>query len=462
MLRRWRYIGAGCVIGAVAAGLMLLVLPRPYLAEALIAPVRAQTDVQFEPSIKTVGDTPAQAAPSAQRLQALADLALADTIEQEVITQLRGTLPDDQLQAGQLVKQVKAAVLPRSELIAIDVEAQSPTSALAIANAWTNAYVKTVNQVYANSNTLESVQAQRDQAYAALQQAIDANAADLKDNPAPALQRAIQDKEHQLEVLQTQYQAGQFTPPTSAGQSASSAPPPIDGDLARNDYHLAEVRTINDLAQIMRRLDASKESLKTLIDASDQGRPDPTTATALALLQSQLAGLSDALPGQVQFQFPPYQGDASAQLQALAAAIDQARSSVAQELAARRQAYESARQGQIDQLESDLRSLREQATAPVARRQDLQLRQDLAWETYSALARKVEEREVAETSTTHEVEIASAPVQAQPMARSAVLTLLAGAFGGGVLAGLLSLFPHLLPGVGRHEPSRRPQPTAAY
>jgi uncharacterized protein involved in exopolysaccharide biosynthesis len=58
------------------------------------------------------------------------------------------------------------------------------------------------------------------------------------------------------------------------------------------------------------------------------------------------------------------------------------------------------------------------------------LERDLAWDTYSALARKLEERKVAQTTGGHEVEIASKAWDAHPVPRSSTLNVVLGALAG--------------------------------
>jgi hypothetical protein len=210
--------------------------------------------------------------------------------------------------------------------------------------------------------------------------------------------------------------------------------------MARDDYRLAEVRTLNDLAQTLRRLDDTKQSVQVLLNKADNAGIAPSDTAALAVLKAQLVAISDGLPSQVQFQLPTTStGDSVEDLRQLSTSIDQARSSVSSELDARRTAYEAKRAQDMQQLQDSLRSLRADVEARTAQRKALTLQRDVTWNTYSALASKVEERKVAEATTGSEVELAARATTAVPSNSHPAVVLAAAAVIGLVIAAIVVL-----------------------
>lgn len=402
---RWKTLLAGGVTATAVAMLALLVLPRAYVATAYVLPMPSAFEVQFEPKIRTVDQaaqsgttTGTSASVTPERRQALADLVGSSELESQVLQNLRGKISLADAQPGSLATHVKGTLMPKSDMIAIQADAASAQDAIAIANEWVAAYALRVNRIYSGSSgtqTLDSLVHQRDDALTQLQSVQAALVSDISTSSLESLDSRIKNDEHQLSLLQSAYQAGVFPQGTEAS-------------FALDDYRLSELRTINDLAQTLRRLNATRESARALLNQANNGPGQPNDAAALALMKAQLVSLSGALPSQLQFQIPA-SGDADSanDLRSLIAGIDQARSAVQQEFATRRQAYETKRQSDIAALQDELRDLRSQFEARLAQRKELTGRRDLMLDTYSALARKVEERRVAEAGVGQAVQIAS-------------------------------------------------------
>lgn len=454
----WRFPLGGVLVAVVLAVVYLMLIPRSYVAEAFVAPTRSYTDVQFEPKIKTVsGDQrgPTVSPLTPERRQALADLVTSPQLEDTVSKQLAGKVAAAELAPGQLVSRITGRLKSKSELITIQATAPNPSDALSIVNAWAASYVIHTNAVYATgSSDLETISQQRDDAqkqYAADQDALSAK---LKDNKSGELDRQIQDRVHRILVLQSSYQAGTFASTGSGGAGGSgstdkSDKPTAAGDpqAARDDYRLAELRTLNDLAQVIRRLDDVKQQAQSLLmTASGDAASD---GLALALLKTQLVTVEGGLPSQLQFQVSSAAGsNTRIDLQALVDNISQARAKVATEFESRRAAYEKHRTADIGQLEQEVRTLRAEKETADAELNQLTLKRDVSWSSYSALSNKVQELQIYRATNDREVELASVATYALPTSRRLPQTLAIAAVVGLLVGAGVAL-------VYRREPAKR-------
>lgn len=410
-------LAVGLCVGALVGGYLAMSEPTRFVAEALIAPTRTRVQVQFESSIKTVSDsasaTTGGTLPPAppERLQSLTELVRSGTVEAQVIPRLAGTLPQSDLQPGQVAARVHGLLKPRSEIIGIQAEAGDASQAVALVNAWATSYVEVVNRLYASgdsTSSVENLQAQRDGAYAQHKMAQDALTAMVRNARVDELNRAIKEKQERLSTL---YRGGLVGSDGTSTDASKSAPP-----SGLEDYRLVEVRTINDLAQTLRRLDTSRARIQAL---AAQSAPGATDTVAVMLAKAQLVTISDALPAQMQFQIPADAGsDIKPAMDQLLVAVDSARAQVALELQERQTEYEARRAEDIRRLEDELRPMQSELEDLMSGQKELTLKRDLTWETYAALARKAEERKVAEATTGHEVEVAGTAANASLVPRN--------------------------------------------
>ena len=457
LVARWKILLVGTLLAPICAAAVLLPQPRTYVADTLVVPTRTRTQVQFEPTIKTSTDSdPTQSSATSptltpERRQALVDLVMSGELESQVMQQLQGKIDANLLQSGKLAGHVKGVLLPKSEIIAVEAETTNPTDSIAIANAWATNYVTLVNRIYAGTDTggtVAALEVQRDQAAAENDAAQATLVAAMKDSRLEQEQREIADKEHQLALWESAYQAGAFTDPiasqisTANGNQTPTLNKSVDTEMARNDYRLAEVRTLNDFAGTIRRLDSTKQTLQSLRRKTEVSGVGAGDTAALTLLKTQLVALSDALPAQMQFQLPPStNSDVATDFQQLEASIDEARAATQREFDARRIAYEAKRDQQVQELHDALRGLRADVEALAAQRSQVTLKRDLASSSYNALARKVVERKVAEATMGQEVELAGRAASAVPAPNTRLLmTLVVAALVGFTLSVVVALF----------------------
>ena len=462
----WPLLAAGLIAGAVLAYVMQSRTPLTYTAEALVAPNRTRTQVQFVPQIKTLDDTANSsftAAVSPERRQALVDLVHSSNVEAQSINDLNGKLPSDVLQRGVLIQQIGGGIRPRSEILTIQAISATPTDAILIANTWARNYVNEVNRLYSPAASDNSIETLRDHAARDLEVAQSNLSQSMGTSQLEALDQQIRDKQAQLTLVQSPYQAL-----TSAAQDSGKAGPPNTQNQgatqAFNDYRLADRRILDDLAQTLRKVEATRETVRALRrQAEVSGSGGSSNGAALALRKTQLVTIADGLPSQLQLQLPSDSGAVSAaDLQALATSLDTARDELAREFDARRIEYEQRSAEQVRRIAQDLQNLRSRYEAADAERKRLTAARDLASDTYTALSKKAEEQRVANITAGHEVEMASEATFATLLPRHVTPVLVIGALLGllaGTALALLRWFVPLRTGALQRARLSSPQPT---
>lgn len=159
------------VITAAALFLYRSLAPPVYEANATAAIVRTVTNVQFDERFRTAAEDMGTMTDSSvfdSRRAALVALAKSGMVAQQVIDQLRSQLPKEMQTPSGLLEFVKTEMATatgragQSDLIAVNVRAESPQLAADIANAWVAVYVQQVNSVYGQvpDDMLGSVEAQ--------------------------------------------------------------------------------------------------------------------------------------------------------------------------------------------------------------------------------------------------------------------------------------------------------------
>ncbi len=214
LIARWReivVITAAVVVVAAAGLLGARALQSPaYRADASVAIIRTQTEVNFDDRFTT---SSGQTGPSDvnSRRNALLGLVFSGSIAERVAAQLQGQLDSSLLAPAALLETIEArlgsdgARNTQSDLIIISAEANSPSIAAAIANAWAQEYVTEVNRIYGQvpDEMIASVQAELDQARITYEQAQRALEQFLTTSPLNALQREVQETQQAIAALQS-------------------------------------------------------------------------------------------------------------------------------------------------------------------------------------------------------------------------------------------------------------------
>lgn len=214
LIKRWREIAffAIAVVIVTAAGVIVLrfVQAPVYQAEASVAIVRTQTEVNFDDRFTT---SSGQAGPSDanSRRNALLGLVYSGSIAEQVVEDLYDQLDAQDRNPTTLLERIDARIgveggrTSQSDLIIISARADTPATAAAIANAWTKRYILEVNRIYGQvpDEVITSVQAELDQAQQTYEEAQRELEQFLTTSPLNALQREVQETQQVIAALQS-------------------------------------------------------------------------------------------------------------------------------------------------------------------------------------------------------------------------------------------------------------------
>lgn len=131
------WIVAFGVLGAVLGLVISFLVPSTYEATALVASTLPRERLEFDARIQTVTEP--------EPLKAYPDLATSDTI----LVQLRESVPAVQsLNMSQLRKLLSASAGSDPSIVRLTVENKDPAVAAELANRWAEIYVTRANEIY--------------------------------------------------------------------------------------------------------------------------------------------------------------------------------------------------------------------------------------------------------------------------------------------------------------------------
>jgi capsular polysaccharide biosynthesis protein len=140
----WPVILGMIIVAVLAAAGLALSRPAVYEATASVVITQSRSELSMVPEFKTTAeDFPTNAD---ARRNALIGLVRNPTIAAEVIARIGDTLPPELRDVSNLVAAVEGT--STGDLITINVRAQDPGVAMAVANAWASAYERHTNQLY--------------------------------------------------------------------------------------------------------------------------------------------------------------------------------------------------------------------------------------------------------------------------------------------------------------------------
>lgn len=399
LMRRWKFVvGISALMVIVAAVLSFFVLPPVYDATAGVVVLRSRAEISFDPKFKT--ESQAGQDPAARRA-ALTGLVKSSALAAEVITALGDSLSVEERRVSTLLDQIK--VSSQGDLIEITASAGTPQKAAAIANAWAEAYISQVNDLYSGvAQSPIQIKAQATAAWQTYQQT------------QQALEQFL--GESRVAELEQQVKSKQAT-------------------LADNYV------TLNRLDRIIGDARALRDRLRQGTGTSN------SNALSLLLLRMNAFGVSSNLPSSgpselLQPQQPQLQiaigsaADAGDNINQQAQEVE----AILSNLENRRKEIQ-ARLG-TPELQQELAKLQQALERERARERELRNDRDLAWDTYNTLSRKEAEVNVASQVTDNEVRLAmraseperpSAPKKGQNVAVAGLLGLVIGVFGAFVL-----------------------------
>lgn len=134
--KRYWIIGFG-VLGVVLGFAISSLIPPTYEATALVAAMLPRERIEFDSRIQTITDS--------QPLQAYPELAASDTLLVELLESMSAEQP---LTLAQLRKMVSASVGSDPSIIKLTVENKDPGVAADMANTWAELFVRWANGIY--------------------------------------------------------------------------------------------------------------------------------------------------------------------------------------------------------------------------------------------------------------------------------------------------------------------------
>jgi len=371
LLKYWKWILGTTAAAAVVALVVSFLLPPTYEATALVAIQAPQYVMQFDPRFETLTRQPAY--------KAYPDLAEGDEVLETLFARLNPR-PVEIETLRDLREMVEAKAGTDPSVVRLTVRARDPQEAARIANLWAELFVAHANRVYgASDEELRQLEGQLAQAQAELEAA-----------------------EQALIEFQARNQA-------------SILDARLDSLKSDQAHYLADQRSIT---YILQDIQALREQLARQPDERPASLADDLTTLFL-----QIKAFNAQASAPIQLQVNSAESLSNKSIGETIALLDD----MARALEAK-----SAEIGQrLEELRPQILSLQEQLQEVYTESDRLTRQRDLAKETYTALARKVEETRIAVQGAQSTARLGSrAAVPEKPASpRKLLNTAVAGALG---------------------------------
>jgi len=335
LLKYWKWILGTTVAAAVVALVVSFLLPPTYEATALVIIRQPQYMMQFDPRFETLTQQPAY--------KAYPDLARGDEVLEALFVRLNPR-PAEIETLRDLQERVEAKAGTDPSVVRLTVRARDPQEAARIANLWAELFVAHANRVYgASDEELQQLEGQLAQAQAELEAA-----------------------EQALIEFQARNQA-------------SILDARLDSLKSDQAHYLADQRAIT---YILQDIQALREQLARQPDERPASLADDLTTLFL-----QIKAFNAQASAPIQLQVNSAEslsnksiGETMALLDDMAGALEAKSAEIGQRL---------------EELQPQILSLQRQLQEIYTESDRLTRQRDLAKETYTALARKVEETRIA-------------------------------------------------------------------
>lgn len=489
LLEWWREIVLLTIVCVVVAGVVTQVLPEVYEAQSqvLILRRRSAVDLASNVSIETEGDALTSAGPGTATY---ADLVTSPAVAERALELLDSSWRGGVEEPADLLGSVEAESRTGSDLLLIKVRDEDPARASAVATAWSEAYVAHVNQLYNEASAdygvvvaqLGQQQTEYEVAQAALEDFVQDEKIDELETSVlertALINRLRVDKQTALSALHDSAWHGSITASlvdvvasghvfdsgvlqcisvptdltlTQSSVTRSVCQPPVSMALVQRFSALSADYAL--LQQYRRQLD----DVQVLRANLAQGGDPASTALSIALIKTQLLDVDRGLPAELSVQLPDAQyidiAVQQADLAAIEAVLGEAITDLDVRIAEATRDLEGVSYGldvidqtddplnqQLTTLHAEVQSLASQIERQRAEKRKLELARDLAWESYSTLARKEAELRVANELPASDVRFAApATVPRQPVSPRTML-IVAGAGSAGLVLAVSGAF----------------------
>lgn len=372
LVRHWKWIVGTTLVAAIAALVASFFLPRVYEATALAAITKPRYIMQFDPRFETVNNIqPAY--------KIYPELALSDDLLQALFAQLN-PVPKGVETASDLSEMVAANPGSDPSIVRLSVQSKDPVEAAYVANTWMNLFVARANEIYGNQG------------------------------------------EDQVQFFETQLQRAQADLDTAeqalvefqAHNQVATYKNQLDSLTKMHSDYLTNQRTITYTVQDI-------QGLRDQVAAQPGG--SSALADQLTALLLQIKAFNAQTGGSPQFQITNVESISTKSPSEQAALLD----NLAEILRAE-SAETDARLAELEPQILDMQKKLEEAQADQAR---LTRARDVAQETCTALARKVDEVRIAAQTASGDVKpVSKAAVPIKPVgARKLFYAAVAGALG---------------------------------
>jgi len=394
IVRGWKFIVAAALVAALAAAVVSFSMPPVYEARAGVIISRVRSQVVFEPSMVTLSDEDMSGlrVDIKARQSTLAALGRSPAVEAEVIRRLEDTLSPEERRVGGLLENGIEVEVAKGEMIEIRWRDKDPARAALITNTWAEEYERCVNRLYGTST----------------------------ETPASI--------EAQLAGASENYEAAEVDLLAFVGANKITELKSEIGSKKKSlNYHYGVINQVEELTANARAL------LTQVNEAGHSGAGQ--FANGLALVQLQIIAMNETTeqPSQLQLtldvdaemfgQTRELRRDIEVLIIALESQRDESYSAINES-------------GLLD----DILRLEQELEEEEARGRELMRARDLAWATYKALARKMDEATVAVQAMGSEVKFAMPAIEPRnPVApRKMMNTAIAGILG--LMIGLVGVF----------------------
>lgn len=373
LIRHWKWIAALAVVAAVVALVVSFLLPPTYEATALVVITKARYVMRFDPRFETVNNIQ-------QPYKAYPALATGDDLLLETMSAVNPPLPEEEQDLTRFRAKLEAASSGDPSVVELRVKHQDPEVAAHMANTWADVFVREVNELY--DETAQDARFFEDQLATA--------------------DEALKDAEQALIDFQSRNQASVLSAQINALKGQLSA-----YLEARNAIELV----VQDATSLKARL------------ALQEGDASSSLADDLAALLLQIEALSLQSEVPLQLQVGGDNSLSSATKQELGAFLDNLMTTLETQ-SGELETKTAGVEPEILRLQGDLQQFNTEADRLTRAR-------DMSRDTYTTLARKVDEARIAAQDESGEVRLASyAAVPTKPVSpRKMLNTAVAGALG---------------------------------
>ncbi|GAB4279785.1 MAG: hypothetical protein Kow0080_32260 [Candidatus Promineifilaceae bacterium] len=143
LLRHWKWIVAGGFLAALVAFAVSFLMPEKYEATAVVLATEDQQLLQFDPRI--------QSESGQQPLKAFPELAMTDDLVQQVMVSVAPLL-EEPMTVQAFKRRLTAVAGADPSIIRLTAKAESPELAAQIADNWAKAFVDWGNSIYGSGN----------------------------------------------------------------------------------------------------------------------------------------------------------------------------------------------------------------------------------------------------------------------------------------------------------------------